>query len=44
MKKRSTKGVVVRHCGNDAGFQKLEEECADGSCEVSVCSESYCVA
>ena len=38
------KGVFERGCGNEAIFEQEKIKCAAKSCEVSMCSESYCVA
>ena len=42
--KTKTRTSVVRWCGNEAQEQKVKQNCADGSCEVSVCYTSHCVA
>ncbi|XP_078382904.1 lactadherin-like isoform X1 [Oculina patagonica] len=42
--KNNKTGIVVRHCATQELFQKYKDStCSDGSCEVSMCSESYCV-
>ena len=35
---------VTRGCGNEIIFERQKLKCAAESCEVTMCSESYCVA
>ena len=38
------RGLFYRGCGNEIIFEQQKTKCAAESCEVSMCSESYCVA